>query len=179
MFHTFTGCDAVSSFGGKGKKTAWDTWMTLDVTRAFCAFAATPDPTDDWMGPLEKFVVLLYDHTSSQESVNQARKQLFPQKGRTIDPIQAALIQHTKRTDHAWGQMMVASPELPSLGDWGGRGRKQVDGKFTGPHYQKRPRPVVNSAVVAKKGCSGHCKCANTALQCTALCHCGGLCFQK
>lgn len=26
MFHAFTGCDTVSFFGGKGKKTAWDTW---------------------------------------------------------------------------------------------------------------------------------------------------------
>ena len=38
MFHAFTGCDAVSSFGGRGKKTAWDTWKTYkDVTAAFCA----------------------------------------------------------------------------------------------------------------------------------------------
>ena len=29
----------------------------------------------------------------------------------------------------------------------------QVDGKFTGPHYQKRPMPVVNSSAVgAKRG---------------------------
>ena len=26
MFHAFTGCDTVSFFGGKGKKTAWNTW---------------------------------------------------------------------------------------------------------------------------------------------------------
>ena len=26
MFHAFTGCDTVSSFAGKGKKTAFDTW---------------------------------------------------------------------------------------------------------------------------------------------------------
>ena len=127
VFHAFTGCDTVSSFGGRGKKTAWDTWMTFDdVTRAFCALANTPDAIDDWMEPLEQFVVLLYDRTSSQESVNQARKQLFTQKGRGIDgfpPTQAALIQHTKRAayqaGHCWGHMMVAAPELPSPGDWG------------------------------------------------------------
>ena len=28
MFHAFTGCDNVLSFGGGGKKTAWDTWNT-------------------------------------------------------------------------------------------------------------------------------------------------------
>ena len=57
MFHAFTGCDTVSSFGGRGKKTAWDTWKTFDnVTRAFCTLATTPDAVDDWMEPLEQFV---------------------------------------------------------------------------------------------------------------------------
>lgn len=71
MFLAFTGCDTVSSFGGRGKKMVWDTWMIFDdVTRAVCALAATPDSIDNWMEPLERFVVLLYDRTSSQESVN-------------------------------------------------------------------------------------------------------------
>ena len=26
MFHAFTGCDTVSAFCGRGKKTAWNTW---------------------------------------------------------------------------------------------------------------------------------------------------------
>ena len=26
FFHAFTGCDVVSSFNGKGKKTAWQIW---------------------------------------------------------------------------------------------------------------------------------------------------------
>ena len=28
-FHALTGCDTVSFFGGRGKKTAWDTWMVF------------------------------------------------------------------------------------------------------------------------------------------------------
>ena len=45
MFHAFTGCDTVSFFGGRGKRTAWDTWNTYgDVTSAFCALAARPSP---------------------------------------------------------------------------------------------------------------------------------------
>ena len=43
---------------------------------------------------------------------------------------------------------MVASPTLPSPGVWGGRERILVDGKFTGPHYQKRSRHVADSSVV-------------------------------
>ena len=59
VFHAFTGCDTVSSFGGRGKKTAWDTWMTFgDVTRAFCALAATPEPNvvDECIEVLERYV---------------------------------------------------------------------------------------------------------------------------
>jgi len=36
MFHTFTGCDTVSVFAGRGKKTAWEAWnVYCDVTEAF------------------------------------------------------------------------------------------------------------------------------------------------
>ena len=118
-FHALTGCDTVSSFFGRGKKTAWDTWMNLnDITSAFCALAATPDANSigDWIKPLERCVILMYDRTSSQESVNQARKELFTQKSRAIDglpPTLAAPVQHTKRAayqaGHCWGQMIVAA----------------------------------------------------------------------
>ena len=30
FFHTFTGCDTVSSFRGRGKKKAWETWIACD-----------------------------------------------------------------------------------------------------------------------------------------------------
>ena len=35
MFHAITGCETVSCFGGRGKKTAWGTWTTYeDITPA-------------------------------------------------------------------------------------------------------------------------------------------------
>ena len=75
--HAFTGCDTVSCFGGRGKKTAWESWKSDDgVTAAFYALSATPNPTtiDECIGPLERFVVLLYDRTNSQGHVNDAHK---------------------------------------------------------------------------------------------------------
>ena len=81
MFHTFTGCDTVSCFGSRGKRTAWDMWSAYDeVTPAFCTLAATPENVDNWLCPLEQ---LLYDCISSPEFVNGVRKQ-FTQKGRAI-----------------------------------------------------------------------------------------------
>ena len=72
MFHAIIGCDTVSSFGGRGKRTAWDTWMTFsDATGAFCALASTPYAVDQCLELLERYVVLLYDRTRSQTTVNQ------------------------------------------------------------------------------------------------------------
>jgi hypothetical protein len=36
FWFTFTGCDTVSMFAGRGKKTAWTTWQKYpDVTETF------------------------------------------------------------------------------------------------------------------------------------------------
>ncbi len=29
VFYAFTGCDTVSAFAGRGKKTAWETWKSF------------------------------------------------------------------------------------------------------------------------------------------------------
>ena len=43
MFHAFTGCDTVSFFGGRGKRTAWDTWRSYnDITSIFVSLTNTP-----------------------------------------------------------------------------------------------------------------------------------------
>ncbi|KAK4312975.1 hypothetical protein Pmani_015640 [Petrolisthes manimaculis] len=133
FFHAFTGCDTVSCFSGREKRTAWETWkacnkVTDEVTTAFCALAATPTiPTvEDYMDQLERFVILLYDRTSSQEHANEARKHLFTRGGRSIEaipPTREALRQHRKRAayqaGYCWGQMMICTPELPSPSEWG------------------------------------------------------------
>ena len=93
FFHAFAGCDIASSFGGMGKKTAWETWKACDevtdITAAFGALADMPNPSiiNNYMDTLEHFVALLYDRTSSKVHVNEARKHLFTQNGRSIDAI--------------------------------------------------------------------------------------------
>ena len=51
------------------------------------------------MAALERFVVLLYDRTSGILNVNESRKYLFTQKGRSLENLPqtlAALKQHVK-----------------------------------------------------------------------------------
>ena len=127
MFHAFTGCDTVSFFRGRGKRTTCDTWKAYDdVTPALCSLATTPESVESFIKPMERFVILLYDCTSNLECGNQAQMQLFTQKGRSIEgipPTKAALIQHTKwatyQAGYCWGQVMIAAAELPSPSDWG------------------------------------------------------------
>ncbi len=66
--------------------THWETWKIYgEVTPAFRALATTPDSIDYWIQLLGRFVLLLYDRTSSHAGINQAMKQLFTQKGKTFD----------------------------------------------------------------------------------------------
>ena len=79
FLHSFSGCETVSSFAGRGKN---------DVTPAFCTLASTlhPSSIDDQLEVLEHFVVVLYDRASTEVKVNKTRKQLFSQtEGRSMD----------------------------------------------------------------------------------------------
>ena len=99
-FYAFTGCDVVSAFRNKGK-TAWQTRDIFpEATPVFSKLSQHP-PTieDDDMKILEKFVVLMYDRSSTADGVDEARLDLFARKQRpyeAIPPTRAALIQHTK-----------------------------------------------------------------------------------
>ena len=102
MFHAFTGCDTVSSFAGRGKKTAFEVWNSFqEITTVFAALSTRPTTfSEEFMKVIESYVVLLYDRTCTESSVDSARKHIFAAKARSIDaipPTQAALLQHTKR----------------------------------------------------------------------------------
>ncbi len=88
-----------------GKKTAWNAWDIYgDVTDAFVYLASHPFETltvdsDHFQKP-ERLAVVMYDKTSSLNSVNDARQELFCLRSRGMDripPTQDALLQHAKR----------------------------------------------------------------------------------
>jgi len=78
-----------------------------EATSAFLEFSNYPDDaTKECLRKLERFVVLLYNRTSAKMRVNEARRQLFTQKGKSIEsipPAQAAPIQHTRRAAYQGG----------------------------------------------------------------------------
>ena len=83
VLHTLTGCDQTSFFAGKGKITAWETWKAFEeITPSFQSLSSIPQASTilDVLPDLERFVVLLYERTSTTRSVNEARKELFTKK---------------------------------------------------------------------------------------------------
>ena len=87
LFHAFTGCDTVSQFHHKGKKTALKTWNTHEKFRdVFLRLADAPQEliTKEDTSSMEEFTVLLYDSTTTMKSVDELRLVLFTQKGRQM-----------------------------------------------------------------------------------------------
>ena len=116
-------------FAGRGKNTAWTTWKVCDeITSAFVALSSRPseDRLMEIMPAIEHFVALMYDRTSTCITVNEARKDPFTRKGRsieTIPPTYGALVEHTKwvayQAGSCWGQSLIPDPPLPSPAEWG------------------------------------------------------------
>ena len=185
VFHAFTGCDTVPFFGGKGKKSAWDTWTVFpQITNAFVEIAGAPtELSDGCVEDIERFVVLLYDRGSELKRVDEARQQLFCQHSRDLEripPTSAALTQHTLRASyqggHIWCQAQLTMPVYPSPAEWGW---ERADGWrplwTTLPQAQQSCYELIHCA--CKKACRGLCRCSKANVQCTALCACGGHCY--
>ena len=89
MLHAITGCDTVSFFSGKGKRSAWDTWSVFpQITDVLAELSTIPKSISEGnMLLIERFVVLFYCRTSTAMTANEARQELFSKKSRTFDNI--------------------------------------------------------------------------------------------
>ncbi|MES9879584.1 MAG: TCR domain-containing protein, partial [Sedimenticola sp.] len=193
MFHTFTGCDQTSFFVNKGKKTAWETLKIFpDVVEAFATLVMEPPSEQtlkEHIPTIERFVVLMYDRTSCCDNVDDARKELFTQKGRSIEnipPTSAAMYQHAKRAayqaGHCWGQALLRAPALPNPADWGWkRGRSQLWEPLwtTLTEACKSCEELLKCSCKVDRGCLGRCKCVKAGMACTSYCKCHGDCERQ
>ena len=115
MFHAVTGCDTVSSFAGCGKEIAWAIWAVLpELTYALLKISSAPITVpEDVLSCIERFIILMYDRTSSSTNIDKARKKLYTKKNNVqlIPPTRAALEKHVKRAiyqgSHVWGQVSM------------------------------------------------------------------------
>ena len=185
VFHCFTGCDTTSAFFGKGKKSAWEAWKSFsDVTEAFLYIANNPHASmtieDRYFKILERFCVVLYDKTSILGSVNEARRELFCQKNKTMEaipPTQDALLHHCKRVSYQsgiwstsnWNQQQTPSPQ--------GHGWTMNEENSSWlPVWTALPvasvacTELIKCGCKSSKGCGTRCSCRKANWQCTELC---------
>ena len=126
FWYSLSGCDTVSQFQGKGKKTGWQTWKRFpEVTEAFINCSSLNEPTCSDLKLIERFVVLLYDRSSSCSDVNECRRQLFVKQARAIDncpPTQDALVQHIRRAvlqASIWAKCLDITQLDVDINNWG------------------------------------------------------------
>jgi len=181
MFHSLTGCDTASSFASYGKTTAWAVWNVLpELTKAPSKLSSAPsDIPEEVLHTIDRFVILLYDRTSTCTDIDKAVKKLFSRKNivELIPPTKAALEEHFKRAAY---QVLLPAPELPPATSWGWT--KSEEGLYK-PHWTRLPQAAQTCCELlsckCKKGCVKHCKCKKAALDCTALCLCEEECTQN
>lgn len=183
FWFAFTGCDTVSSFRGRGKKTAWNVWNSFpEVTQAFINLSENDFIQESDLKLIERFVVLMYDKTSPLMTVNECRRDLFTKKCRPIEscpPTYNALVQHTKRAmlqSNIWLQSLKLNIEERDISNFGwliSPDIKTTPLWLTIPEASKICKELTKCS--CKKGCKT-CKCKRAGLICTELCACRGHC---
>lgn len=138
-----------------------------------------PTIDDDDLEILEKFVVIMYDRSSTVVHVDEARLEMFARKQRpygAIPPTRAVLLQHAKRAAYQagciWSQSTLCQPETPSPADWG-----WIKSGDTWKVLWTTLPPIAESCQQltkcgCKSECHGWCKCYRFGLNCTGLCSC-------
>ena len=149
MFNTFTGCDVVLAFHSLGKKAVWQTWNVHNNASAIFVklsqYRSIVDDND--LKILKKFLILMYDRSSTLEEVDDARLDMFARKQSVfirIRPTGAASqpsLQHVKHAAYQagciWSQCIVKQPQVHSPAECGWK-RKTIYGRsFT--HCQQLP----------------------------------------
>lgn len=181
--HAFTGCDSVSAFYGKGKRSVYTLLRPqsrmLDGLRKL-GKSSSPYVFDTELLPvMESIVCLMYGCPDTTE-VNTARYKLFCSKASTeqsLPPTQDALIQHLRRACYqatVWERALEAKQNAPSPV---GHGWSMVEDNLQFSWMTSPPSPVdvlqTTYCKCQKSQCQGgRCSCVKSKLRCTDLCGC-------
>ena len=138
--------------------------------------------SDEDLAMIQRFVILLYDRSSSCDNVNSARRFLFTKKGRSIDncpPTLNALMQHIYRAIYQssiWRNAQILQHAEADVSNYGWI----VTDNIASPTWMTIPEAAKSCQELIKCGCkkicSGRCKCKKGGFKCTELCQCGGGC---
>ena len=183
VFHSFTGCDTTSAFFGRGKKSAWEACLCYqNVTDAFTHMALNPYTVAAVGAQHFQLLKILYNKASDLEHVNEARKELFCQKGKTMEelpPAQVSLLQHCKRVAYQsgiWCTSEHSEQHAPSPEGWGWTlgedSQSWVPAWIMLPVACEACSELVKCGCKSPKGCTARCACGKANWKCTELCSC-------
>lgn len=180
--HAYTGCDSVSSFGGRGKISALNILKkSQQFQETFKKLGKSWSVPPDVSRSLEEFTCRLYATQSDITDVNELRFQLFRLKKGNIDsgqlpPCKDTLQLHIVRSNYQtaiWRRSLENHPAIPSPLDCSGwvldeESRLQINW-MTGS-----PAPDIVLEFLTCK-CSRYCRlpyceCMANGLQCTSAC---------
>lgn len=178
--HSFTGCDTVSAFAGKGKIKALKMAKADEhARRAFSMLGQTWDLPAELFVQIEKITCALYTPGANTSNVNDARYNLFCAKNGEIEshqlpPCQDCLKKHVLRTNYQaciWKRSLERNPAIPSPV---GMGWKLENESLVVDWMDGRPAPDTVLALLAckcKRSCSlPTCVCLVNGLKCTDIC---------
>ena len=178
--HSFTGCDTVSAFGGRGKLAGLKLISKEGpLQRAMISLGQHWDLTPDLFIHLQEFTCKLYSPQSTTTQVNDLRYQLFRLKKGDIESGQLptcedALYLHAKRANYQaaiWRRTMENHPHIPAPQ---GHGWSEEDGHVTLKWMEGSPAPDVVLELMAcacNKECKlPKCQCLAYGIKCTPAC---------
>ena len=121
----------------------------------------------------------MYDKQSTAECINDARKELFSKKGRSLEnipPTKDALLQHLKRVIYQASIWFTSYERMPHIPSADGRGWVMEANQLkpvwiTQPEAAKVCLELVRCNCQSERGCT-RCKCSKLGLSCTERCRC-------
>ena len=178
-FHTMTGCDIVSQFADKGKKTVWKVFQ--EMSDSLCLLGASTVSPEAIL-EAERFVGRLYMKTAECTSVNEARQRIFIQGKKFLEalpPTKDALDKHIQMANYqcfVWKESLTPIPDLPCPTACGW---KLDGGKFLPELMTLAPVPKACVELVicsCRSGCEKRCGCFRGGQSCISACSCQGDC---
>ena len=190
FFHTFTGCDTVSSFFKQSKAKFLKCWLSNkyeELTGVFQELSNLPvEVNDKQLDTLSEFVKDVYfpKRKKSNKSLNELRQEMFlalPNMDlRLLPPSKKGLYKHVQRTSiqAGWinreciGNVLAQEPE-----HWGW---KRENNTFFPEWQNKDDLDIDINFVTITCTCTTalckNCKCAKNEMKCLPFCSCRGNC---